>query len=75
MGFAGAEQAGTLVLVISALWAIMLWGLGLWWLAHGCLSLAVRAMSGNGLRFTSAYWGLTFPYGECLPVSSIVCLS
>ena len=65
VGFAGAELAGTIVLVVSTIVATMIWGIGLWWLAHGVLSLAVRYFS-SGLKFSIGFWGLIFPAGRVL---------
>ena len=56
VGFAHAELAATVVLVASVLLAVMLWGVGLWWLAHGVLSLLARYLYG-GMRFSIAMWG------------------
>ena len=59
---AGAFGAGDIVLVASTIAALMLWGLGLWWLAHGVLSVAARAAAAR-LRFNMGFWGFIFPLG------------
>ena len=58
----GMEQAGNTILAISVLVAIMMWGLGLWWLVHGVTSVLIRAIAG-GLRFNMGFWGFIFPLG------------
>ena len=60
VGFAHAELASTVVLVVSVLLGVMIWGVGLWWLAHGVLSLTTRYLYG-GMRFSIAMWGCVAP--------------
>lgn len=61
-GFAQTEIAAAVVQVASVFIGLMMWGLGLWWLMHGVLSLSTRYLYG-GLGFSMAMWGLVFPFG------------
>lgn len=61
-GFLGSENAGEIVLVMSVIVALMLWGMGLWWLCHGVYSVVVRRLHGR-LRFNMGFWGFIFPLG------------
>ena len=62
VNFADTQLASTVVQVVSVVVALMMWGLGLWWLLHGVFSLCARWFFG-GLEFSLACWGLIFPFG------------
>ena len=61
-GFLGSDSAGEIVLVMSVIVALMLWGMGLWWLCHGVYSVVVRRLHGR-LKFNMGFWGFIFPLG------------
>ena len=61
-GFLGSENAADIVFVISTIVALMLWGMGLWWLFHGMYSVIARRLHGR-LRFNMGFWGFIFPLG------------
>ena len=62
VNFVDTALASTIVQVVSVVVALMMWGLGLWWLMHGVFSLCARWFFG-GLEFSLAFWGLVFPFG------------
>lgn len=63
-GFLGQTSAvtGEIVFVMSTIAALMLWGMGLWWLFHGMYSVIVRRLHGR-LHFNMGFWGFSFPLG------------
>lgn len=61
-GFLGSSNAGEVVFIVSTIAALMLWGLGLWWLCHGMYSVIVRRIHGR-LKFNMGFWGFIFPLG------------
>lgn len=61
-GFLGSANANEVVFVMSTILALMLWGMGLWWLFHGMYSVVVRRLHGR-LRFNMGFWGFIFPLG------------
>ena len=60
--FVGYKDSGKIILVISVVVGLMLWGLGLWWLIHGSACVAIRMLSGR-LRFNMGFWSFIFPLG------------
>lgn len=60
--FAGDKIAGSMVFVISVIFATGMWGLGCWWLVHGILAVSLRFLS-DGLTFNIGFWGFLFPLG------------
>lgn len=64
LSFAGVASSGEIVIVISLLGGLMIWGLGLWWLIHGTSCLAIRMLQSRlRLKFNMGFWGLIFPLG------------
>ena len=59
-GILGSDSAGEIVLVTSAIVALMLWGMSLRWLCHGLYSVVVRMLHGR-LRLNMGFWGFVFP--------------
>lgn len=62
MSFAGSVTAAADIWVVSVLVALILWGLGWWWLLHGLSSVLIRHYQG-GIVFTMGFWGFVFPLG------------
>ena len=60
--FAGVPNGGDIILVISTVVGLMLWGLGLWWFIHGITSVLKRMLTAR-LRFNMGFWGFVFPLG------------
>ncbi len=61
VGFAFAQfSAG--VQAASLLLAVILWGLGLWWMGQSIFITLFYLVTGR-LRFNLGWWGLTFPLG------------
>ena len=60
--FAGAPDSGKIVRIISILFALMVWGLGVWWLVHGASCVVIRMLQAR-LRFNIGFWGFIFPSG------------
>lgn len=63
MSFAGSQiLASEIIWVVSVIVALMLWGLGWWWLLHGITSVLIRHCQG-GVTFSMGFWGFIFPLG------------
>ena len=60
--FAGERIAASDVFVVSVVIALMMWGLGLWWLVHGISCVTIRFLS-HGMHFNMGFWGFIFPLG------------
>ena len=60
--FAGQADAGQTILVISVVFGLMIWGLGLWWLIHGTTCVILRMRSEN-FKSSMGWWGFVFPLG------------
>ena len=60
--FAGEQIAGSDVFVVSVVVALVMEGLGFWWLVHGVSCVTIRYLS-NGLSFNMGFWGFIFPLG------------
>jgi C4-dicarboxylate transporter/malic acid transport protein len=58
----GVSKAGDIIYVVSIVEGAMLWGLGLFWLVHGTVSVCMRWRGGMA-RFNMGYWGFIFPLG------------
>ena len=54
--FAGQAVARQVILIMSTVAALMLWGLGLWWLAHGSICVLLRLRS-DSLKPNMGFWG------------------
>lgn len=61
-GFAGQHTAGQIIFIISTVVAIMIWGLGLWWLVHGTVCVLLRIRS-DKFKPSIGWWGFIFPLG------------
>lgn len=61
-GFLKQSDAGDVLVVVSTIVGLMLWGLGFWWLCHGMYSVIVRRLKGH-LKFNMGFWGFIFPLG------------
>lgn len=59
---AGIHNSGDIVLVMSLIVGLTLWGLGLWWLVHGIACVTIRMLA-ERLRFNMGFWGFVFPLG------------
>lgn len=60
--FLGDAMSGQIIHVSSVLSALILWGLGIWWLVHGVSCVVVR-YSTNTIVFNMGFWGFIFPIG------------
>ena len=56
------NNAGDIILVVSVIIGLMIWGLGVWWMVHGCMCVLLRALSSN-LKLNMGFWGFIFPLG------------
>lgn len=61
--FAGTIMASVAALAapLGAIGALVLWGLGLWWLVTAVALTAIQVR--RGLPFNLGWWGFTFPLG------------
>jgi len=57
----GLALVGTVAQGLGMLGALLLWGLGLWWLALAVL--VTRRYARQGMPFNLGWWGFTFPLG------------
>jgi len=55
-------NSGEIIFIISTMVGLILWGLGIWWLAHGITSVLVRLKEGR-ITFNMGFWGFIFPLG------------
>ena len=60
--FLRGSSSAEIILIISIIMGLMLWGFGLWWLVHGASSVIVRYMKGR-IPFNMGFWGFIFPLG------------
>ena len=60
--FAGQTDSGEIILVASTILGLMIWGLGLWWLVHGTVSVLLRSRS-DKFAPSIGWWGFIFPLG------------
>ena len=60
--FAGVPNGGDIILVISTVVGLIVWGLGLWWFVHGITSVLSRMLTAR-LKFNMGFWGFVFPLG------------
>ena len=60
--FAGLGNSGDVIFVVSTIFGLMIWGLGLWWLVHGMACVGIRMLS-TRLQFNMGFWGFIFPLG------------
>ena len=61
-GFAGDHGSGQLILVISTVVALIIWGLGVWWFVHGTICVVLRSKS-SSFKPSIGWWGFIFPLG------------
>lgn len=57
----GLAGIGEIVQGLGVLGAVLLWGLGLWWLALAVL--VTQRQARDGMPFNLGWWGFTFPLG------------
>ena len=60
--FAHSVSAADTVYIVSVLIALLMSGLGFWWLIHGVSSVLIRQFNG-GIVFNMGFWGFIFPLG------------
>lgn len=58
----GLPNAGDTVLVESVIVALIIWGLGLWWLVHGTVAVLLCMRSAK-FKPNMGWWGFIFPLG------------
>ena len=68
---AGVAGAGDIVLVVSTITALVIWGWAFWWLAHGVLCVVIRMVT-SGLEFNMGWWGFVFPLGVFISAATIL---
>jgi len=63
VNFMDVANVGEIVYVASVMVGIVLWGFGLWWLAHGVSSVLIRIFTSGRLEHNMGFWGFIFPLG------------
>ena len=68
---AGVQMAGDIILVVSVIVGIIIWGLGVWWLMHAVSCVLIRMVTG-GLKFNLGWWSFTFPIGALTTATILI---